>query len=155
VEILDVGYFMSLAFGNWFEVSAPAEKIERRRLLLINDSSFSRALIEPVLKGNGYDVIACHSASEALERLADGIGYDAIVSDVDIPDMDGFSLAETIRNDRRTQHLPIIGLAVSNAPEAIARGRTAGFTDYVGKFDRSGLIAALREFAGQKQGVAA
>ncbi|MGR7994617.1 hybrid sensor histidine kinase/response regulator [Xanthobacter sp. ZOL 2024] len=151
-ELLDVGFYINVAFGERFvQMLRPAA---RARLLLVDDSSFHRDMLAPVLKGNGYEVTACASAREALERLEDEGGFDAIVSDVELPDMDGFALASAVRSNPRRQNLPIIALSAGRDRDAIERGRAAGFTDYVAKFDRSGLIAALKEFAGH-QGAAA
>ena len=65
--------------------------------------------------------------------------------------MDGFTFAATVRDDGRSRNVPLIGLSVAPSADLIARGRAAGFTDYVAKFDRAGLIAALKEFAGQQE----
>jgi two-component system chemotaxis sensor kinase CheA len=59
--------------------------------------------------------------------------------------MNGFEFAETIRADNNLSTLPIIALSSLVSPAAIERGRQAGFHDYVAKFDRPGLIAALKE----------
>jgi len=59
--------------------------------------------------------------------------------------MDGFALAEAVRGEPRLNQLPIIALSASSSPEAIERGRQVGFHDYVAKFDRQSLIAALKE----------
>jgi two-component system chemotaxis sensor kinase CheA len=62
-----------------------------------------------------------------------------------MPDMNGFEFAETIRADNNLSTMPIIALSSLVSPAAIERGRQAGFHDYVAKFDRPGLIAALKE----------
>jgi two-component system chemotaxis sensor kinase CheA len=62
-----------------------------------------------------------------------------------MPDMDGFEFALAVRNDARTAELPIIALSSVVSAEAVERGRQVGFHDYVAKFDRQGLIAALKE----------
>ncbi len=62
-----------------------------------------------------------------------------------MPEMNGFEFAEAIRSDRRMETMPIIALSSLISPAAIERGRQAGFHDYVAKFDRPGLIAALKE----------
>ena len=151
-EILDVAFYAQVAFGERFRhLVRPAE---RPRLLLVDDSPFHRDLLAPMLNGNGYEVTACASAGEALARLGEEDGFDAIVSDVDLPDMDGFALAAAVRGDPRIRAVPIIALATAQDRDALERGRAVGFTDCVAKFDRPGLIAALKEFAG-RQGIAA
>jgi len=77
--------------------------------------------------------------------LMGGQHADIVVTDIDMPDMDGFALAEALRADSRTAHLPIVGLSSMISIEAVERGRQVGFHDYVAKFDRQGLIAALKE----------
>ena len=62
-----------------------------------------------------------------------------------MPEMNGFEFAEAIRADQRMGGVPIIALSSLVSPAAIERGRQAGFHDYVAKFDRPGLIAALKE----------
>jgi len=154
-EILDVGHYLNAAFGGHFEHMPQGGVTTHPKLLLVDDSAFYRNLLEPVLKGNGYEVTACGSAREALERLGNGTRFDAIVSDVEMPGMDGFALAAAVRGDPKIHHLPIIALSGARDPDAIERGRAAGFTDYIAKFDRPGLIAALKEFAVSNPGVAA
>jgi two-component system chemotaxis sensor kinase CheA len=59
--------------------------------------------------------------------------------------MDGFQFAEAVRNEPQGAGLPVIALSSVVSPEALERGRQVGFYDYVAKFDRQGLIAALKE----------
>jgi two-component system chemotaxis sensor kinase CheA len=151
-EILDVGFYINVAFGERFEQLVRVEA--RPKLLLVDDSAFHRDLLAPVLKGNGYDVTTCSSAREALDRLGDDARFDAIVSDLELPDMDGFALAAAVRDNPRNRDLPIIPVSAARDRETIERGRAAGFTDYVARYDRAGLIEALKEFAG-RQGAAA
>ncbi|WP_029005605.1 chemotaxis protein CheW [Azorhizobium doebereinerae] len=152
-EILDVGHFLSIAFGDWFERNE--EDDDFGKLLLVDDSLFYRNLIEPVLRGAGYEVTSCASGREALERLQSGIRFDAIVSDLDMPEMDGFQFARQVRAEPATAGVPIIALSSDRSSDSIERARQAGFTDYIAKFDRPGLIAALKEFAGTAHGEAA
>lgn len=147
-EVLDVAYFMQAAFGASFDIPPTRVSHERAgRLLLVDDNAFHRAMLEPVLKGNGYAVTTCASATEALEKLSGDARYDAVVSEVELSGLDGFRFAERVRGELHLEHLPIIAMAAGRNPDSIERGRIAGFTDYVAKFDRTGLIAALREFA--------
>jgi two-component system chemotaxis sensor kinase CheA len=62
-----------------------------------------------------------------------------------MPEMSGFELAEAIRSDAQHAKIPIIALSSLTTEEALERGRRAGFDDYVAKFDRPGLISALKE----------
>jgi two-component system chemotaxis sensor kinase CheA len=144
-EVIDVGHFLPMAFSDWFtrkemRVSATAQSI-----LLVDDSAFFRNMLSPVLKAAGYRVRVATNAQEGLVVLRSGQEFDAILTDIEMPDMNGFEFAETIRADTKLAHTPIIALSSMVSPAAIERGRLAGFHDYVAKFDRPGLIAALKE----------
>jgi len=102
-------------------------------------------MLVPVLKAAGYDVTAVGAPDEALALLKQGQKFDVIVSDIEMPGTNGFELAEAIRADARCAQIPIIALSSITSPATIERGRQAGFHDFVAKFDRQGLIAALKE----------
>jgi len=114
-------------------------------VLLVDDSPFFLNMLTPVLQAAGYQVTAVGSAQEALALLGDGNLFDVAITDIEMPDMDGFQFAEAVRGDPRTAEIPIIALSSVISAEAIDRGRHVGFHDYVAKFDRQGLIAALKE----------
>ena len=146
-EIIDVGHFLPLAFADWFrrkDVRADA----RRNLLFVEDSDFFQNMLVPVLRAAGYNVTTAGGGQEALSILRNGARFEAIVTDLDMPDMDGIALAAAIRADRQWAGIPLIALSSVATDDAIARVRQAGFHDFVAKFDRQGLIAALKEQIG-------
>ncbi|MEJ2379430.1 MAG: response regulator, partial [Pseudolabrys sp.] len=144
-EIVDVGHFLPLAFEDWFRRKEQASPARRRTVLLIDDSPFFRNMLVPVLQAAGYAVTPAGSALEALEMLKQGLAFDVAVTDIEMPEMDGFAFAEAVRADAATADLPVIALSSVVSAEAVERGRRAGFYDVVAKFDRQGLIAALKE----------
>jgi two-component system chemotaxis sensor kinase CheA len=144
-EIIDVGHFLPLAYEDWFSRKDPRVPQAERTLLLVDDSDFFRNMLSPVLKAAGYKVTAVASAEDALALLRAGRRFNVLVTDIDMPGMDGFALAETIRSEPQLGELPIIALSSFSSPETIARGRQVGFHDYVAKFDRQSLVAALKE----------
>jgi two-component system chemotaxis sensor kinase CheA len=144
-EIVDVGHFLPLAFEDWFRRKDQASGKRSHSVLLIDDSPFFRNMLTPVLQAAGYAVTTTGSAREALAMLRDGRTFDVAVTDIEMPDIDGFGFAEAVRADPRTADLPVIGLSSQVSADAIERGRQAGFHDFVAKFDRQGLIAALME----------
>jgi two-component system chemotaxis sensor kinase CheA len=77
--------------------------------------------------------------------LKAGRTFDVVVSDIEMPGMNGFDFAEAVRSDSHHHKVPIIALSSLTTEAALERGRQAGFDDYVAKFDRPGLIAALKE----------
>ncbi len=146
-EIIDIGHFLPLAFEDWFRRKEMSQASLTRTLLFVDDSAFFRNMLVPVMKAAGYDVTAVGEADEALALIKKGQKFDVIVSDIEMPGMNGFELAEAIRADARGAQVPIIALSSMTSPAAIERGRQAGFHDFVAKFDRQGLIAALKESA--------
>jgi two-component system chemotaxis sensor kinase CheA len=144
-EIIDVGHFLPLAFEDWFRRKDQSTRIGPHSVLLIDDSPFFRNMLAPVLQAAGYDVTAVASAQEGLTMLKAGRSFDVAITDIDMPEMDGFAFAESVRADPQTAHLPVIALSSIVSPESAERGRRAGFYDYVAKFDRQGLIAAIKE----------
>ena len=146
-EIIDIGHFLPLAFEDWFRRKEMNQAALTRTLLFVDDSAFFRNMLVPVMKAAGYDVTAVGAGDEALALIKKGQAFDVIVSDIEMPGMNGFELAEAIRADARGAQVPIIALSSMTSPAAIERGRQAGFHDFVAKFDRQGLIAALKESA--------
>jgi two-component system, chemotaxis family, sensor kinase CheA len=144
-EIVDVGHFLPLAFEDWFRRRDAASTRNARTVLLVDDSAFFRDLLAPLIKAAGYRVIAAASGAEALSMLKSGKQFDAVVTDIEMPDMDGFDLTTALRNSPGTAAVPVIGLSAMVSADAIERGRAVGFHDFVAKFDRTGLIAALKE----------
>jgi two-component system chemotaxis sensor kinase CheA len=147
-EIIDVGHFVPAAFADWFRGQDKPSRRTKPSVLLVDDSPFFRNMLAPVLQAAGYEVTAVGRAAEALEHLFGGRMFDAVITDIEMPETDGFALTERLRADSRTSHLPIIALSSIVTPESVERGRSVGLDDYVAKFDRPGLIAALKEQIG-------
>jgi two-component system, chemotaxis family, sensor kinase CheA len=144
-EVIDVGHFLPMAFADWFSRKEMHPAASSQSVLLVDDSAFFRNMLAPVLKAAGYKVRVAPNAQEGLVALRSGQSFDVVLTDIEMPDMNGFEFAETIRADQHLSAMPIIALSSMVSPAAIERGRLAGFHDYVAKFDRPGLIAALKE----------
>jgi two-component system chemotaxis sensor kinase CheA len=144
-EVIDVGHFLPMAFSDWFHRKEMRASSTAQSILLVDDSAFFRNMLAPVLKAAGYKVRVATNAQEGLLALRSGQEFDVILTDIEMPEMNGFEFAETIKADQKLAATPIIALSSMVSPAAIERGRLAGFHDYVAKFDRPGLIAALKE----------
>jgi two-component system chemotaxis sensor kinase CheA len=144
-EIIDVGHFLPQAFEDWFRRRDQVGQRHARTVLLVDDSPFFRELLSPLIKAAGYRVVTAVSAADALATLKSDTSFDLIVTDTEMPGMDGFALAEAVRAMPATAATPIIALAAMVSADAIERGRAVGFHDFVAKFDRTGLVAAIKE----------
>ena len=144
-EVIDVAYFLPMAFPDWLSRKQMQLSENAQLVLLVDDSAFFRNMLAPVLKAAGYRVATASGAREGLEVLHSGQRFDVILTDIEMPEMNGFQFAEAIRADQSMNDVPIIALSSIVSPAAIERGRQVGFHNYVAKFDRPGLIAALKE----------
>ncbi len=144
-EVVDIAHYLPQAFADWFERKEFDQNKFAKKILLVDDSAFFRNMLSPVLKASGYAVTSVESAQEALALRDAGAKFDVIVSDIEMPEMNGFEFAETLRNDEVWGNIPLIALSSHCSAAALERGRQAGFHDYVAKFDREGLIESLQQ----------
>ena len=145
-DLIDAGYYLTQAYSDWFEHhDGSGNDNDTKRLLLIDDSPFFRNMLAPLLTAAGYEVTSATCADEALQILESGRGFDIIVSDIEMPGMNGFDFARACRDDERWKTTPIVALSSHASPDDLDRGREVGFTDYVAKFDRDALLTALNQ----------
>ncbi|MDI3307420.1 MAG: chemotaxis protein CheW [Acetobacteraceae bacterium] len=144
-EMLDTAWWLRQAGEDWFGSNASESPGAGRRVLVVEDSAFFRSLVVPALGAAGYAVTAVADAREALRLRDAGAMFDAVISDIAMPGMDGFALAAALREGGAWRDLPLIALTGRAEPADIERGRDAGFTDYVAKFDRAALLESLRQ----------
>ena len=146
-DIVDAAYFISQAFKDWFgsDHSVSYGNEEVRRVLLVDDSPFFRNLLTPLLTVAGYDVTTVENPAEALNLQEAGRDFDAIVSDIEMPGMNGFEFVAAIRRGGRWSQLPVVAMSSHSTQRDLERGRLAGFTDYVPKFNREALLETLHQ----------
>jgi two-component system chemotaxis sensor kinase CheA len=116
----------------------------RHRVLVIDDSATTRSLVRSILESAGYDVAVAVDGAEAWAKLQQTLP-DLVVSDVDMPRMDGFALCEAVRRSPRTRDLPIVLVTALGSDRDRARGMDVGADAYVTKaeFDQGTLLETL------------
>ncbi len=114
------------------------------RILLADDNADMRAYIQRILEKNGHQVTLVKNGREALDAIAAGPPPDLVLTDVMMPDTDGFTLLKTLRGSEATRDLVVILLSARAGPEARVEGLAAGADDYMVKpFDARELVARI------------
>ncbi len=118
---------------------------ERKTVLLAEDSDFFRSQVSRFLEEDGFTVIAAPDGEAAWNLLLENIDQISIVvTDVEMPRLDGLGLTRRIRADQRTAGLPVIAVTSLASDEDFARGKDAGVNEYQTKLDRDNLLAGLQ-----------
>jgi two-component system chemotaxis sensor kinase CheA len=125
--------------------SAQAAKIT---VLLAEDSDFFRSQVKRYLQDAGYAVLDAPDGEAAWELLQQHVGeVRVVVTDIEMPRLDGLGLTKRIRADERTAALPIIAVTSLAGDEEVAKGKAAGVTAYHIKLDRDKLIESVQAMA--------
>ncbi len=148
-DVIDTGYWLTQAAADWFCTGQKSGGARPAKVLVVEDSDFFRNLLVPALAAEGYEVTACETATRALRLRDSGMMFDVVVSDIEMPEMDGLEFVRTLRAGGAWAELPMLALSGRVNHAEMAAGRSAGFTDYVGKFDRAALLASLRQCLGE------
>jgi two-component system chemotaxis sensor kinase CheA len=150
-DVLDTSHWLTLAWRDWF--GGEQAKGARPRVLVVEDSDFFRHLLVPMLSAAGYDVTAAGSGAEALRLRDSGMQVEVILSDIEMPNMDGLDFARAVRQGGPWAELPMIALSGHAGASEVERGREAGFTDYVQKTQREALLESLRQCLATQSGL--
>jgi two-component system chemotaxis sensor kinase CheA len=142
-EVVDTVFWLSKAGQDWFSPSRQGAN-GAGRLLVIEDSAFFRNMLIPALSSANYHVTAVNNAEEALELRGAGVTFDAIISDIEMPGMDGLGFVRAARTEGNWSTLPIIALSGRANASDIEAGLRAGFSHYMAKFDREALLDRLQ-----------
>jgi two-component system, chemotaxis family, sensor kinase CheA len=120
------------------------EPAQKKRVLLVDDSMTTRALERSILEIAGYDVAIAADGDEAWQLLLEN-GADVLVSDIDMPRMDGFALTEAVRGSVRFSRLPVVLVTARESQQDKARGMAVGADAYLVKsaFDQKSLLDTL------------
>jgi two-component system chemotaxis sensor kinase CheA len=152
--VLNVTAVVATALGLPAEMAAVATPraktaVKRRRVLVVDDSITTRTLESSVLEAAGYDVTTAVDGADGW-RLLQERGADLVVSDVEMPRMDGLQLCEAIRASSRFKALPVILVTALETPEHRARGLEIGADAYLGKssFEQEALLTTVRDLLG-------
>ena len=145
-RLLDLFELTSAAHPDWAvrhdaaAVAGPGEET----ILLAEDSDFFRHRMSEMLEAAGYRVVACPDGAVAWQTLQDpDQAFDMVVTDLEMPHVDGFELIRRIRAHSSVAHLPVFAVSSLASEEDQQRAREAGVDEYHIKLDREALVAAV------------
>ncbi len=139
-------------FPQWFtEQKKPelldAEEGELPTILIAEDSKFFRNQVKGYMTEVGYNVIEAEDGVEGWTKLMEhGDEISMLVTDIEMPNMNGFELTQKIRSDKQYAKLPIIALTTLASAEDIAKGKAVGIDEYHIKLDKERLMASVHDY---------
>ena len=117
-------------------------------ILAVDDSASMRQMVSFTLKGAGYDVIEATDGADAL-KSAEGRSVNLVLTDVNMPGMDGITLIRELRKLPAYRYTPMLMLTTESAAEKKAEGKAAGATGWLVKpFNPDQLLATIRKVLG-------
>lgn len=120
-----------------------------KKILIVDDSRTIRQQVTFTLSKGGYQVVEAEDGVQGIEKLRSEDGIAMVISDVNMPNMDGLEMVETIKKDAAINTIPIIMLTTEGSGELINRAKAAGAKGWLVKpFEPDQLIAAVTKLAG-------
>jgi two-component system, chemotaxis family, sensor kinase CheA len=121
------------------------QESRQRRILVVDDSITTRTLEKNILEAAGFIVVLATDGQEAFNLVMTSDLPDLVISDIQMPRMDGITLAARLKKENRTAHLPVILVTSLDSPEDKARGIEAGADAYIVKssFDQNNLLETI------------
>jgi two-component system, chemotaxis family, sensor kinase CheA len=149
-RLLDVYEMTKQVHPDWFKEASVVKtdsQSQQPKILLAEDSAFFRRQVTGFLEEAGYDIVGCEDGLIAWNTLQERSDeFDIIVTDIEMPNMDGCQLARRIKENPSLAHFPIVALTSLSSEQDMQRGMEAGIDDYQVKLDRERLIASVARF---------
>jgi two-component system chemotaxis sensor kinase CheA len=148
VALVAAGLGLGAGPGLTIADATPAGRA-KRRILVVDDSITTRTLEQSVLEAAGYEVLTAVDGADGW-RILQERGADLVVTDIEMPRMDGFALSQAIRASKRFKDVPVVLVTALETPEHQARGLEVGADAYLGKssFDQQSLLDTIHQLLG-------
>ena len=118
------------------------------KILAVDDSASMRQMVSFTLKGAGYQVDEASNGQEALSK-AKSAKYDLVITDVNMPVMDGISLIRNLRAEAGYKFTPLLMLTTESGADKKSEGKAAGATGWIVKpFNPDQLVATIKKVLG-------
>ncbi len=117
-------------------------------IMTVDDSASIRQMVSFTLKGAGYEVLEAVDGQDALTKV-DGSGINMMITDLNMPNMDGIELIRNVRANAAFKFIPIIMLTTESQAEKKQEGKSAGATGWIVKpFKPEQLLAVIKKVLG-------
>lgn len=117
-----------------------------KTILIVDDATVVRQLCVLTLKREGFQIIEGTNGKDALSKI-DGVTLDLVITDINMPEMDGIELTKQLRQRHEYRFVPIIVLSTVSQEQKVKEGKEAGASGWVLKpFDGIKLLEAVRKF---------
>ena len=124
-------------------MEALGESLKNKKILIAEDSAVTGVMLKRILTGNGFRIVWAKSGTEAAQELKKNIP-DLVISDVEMPGMNGFELCSLIKNDETLKKIPVILCTSLSEPEDLIRGIESGADGYITKpYDELSLLLRI------------
>ncbi len=152
--LVDIYEIVQTINPDWFSDQAHlTEAVDREEapvILVVEDSNFFRNQVRGYMEEIGSQVLEAEDGVKALEILHEhGEEVVLVVTDIEMPHMDGFELTEKIRHDPELAHLPVIALTSLAAEEDVEKGKSVGINEYHIKLDKEHLMQSVHHYVNQ------
>ncbi len=149
--LVDIFELVKILNPEWFSQETRADddmaQNGEKILLFAEDSAFFRNQVKKYIEEGGFKVIEAEDGRLAWELLKERVDeIDLVVTDLEMPNMDGFELTRRIKNDPRFSHLKVIALTSLASNAHIEKGKSVGIDAYEIKLDREKLITVIRQY---------
>ena len=119
------------------------------KILAVDDSASMRQMVSFTLQGAGHEVIEAEDGQIALELAKKNSGIDLVLSDVNMPNMDGLSLIKALRGEESYKFIPMLMLTTESTKDKKMEGKAAGATGWIVKpFNPDQLLATINKVLG-------
>ncbi|MDH7598143.1 MAG: chemotaxis protein CheW [Sedimentisphaerales bacterium] len=150
ILILDVQYLADLLAPKATGTASTVDPNGRPTILYVEDSEFFRQTVKGMLQQAGYDVVDAVDGLDAMRILEQcGQNIRLVLTDIEMPNLDGIGLAKRIKADRRFQHIPVMALTTLASDLDMEKGRAAGLCQYQIKLDKDNLLGAVGQLVGR------
>jgi two-component system chemotaxis response regulator CheY len=118
------------------------------KILVVDDSSAVRDEVASFLRANGMDVVTAVDGKDGLSRLKADPGVRLVISDVNMPNMDGLTMVEKIRGELGNKTVNVVMLTTESSPAMKDRGKAAGVKGWIVKpFKGAAVLEGLKKLA--------